>query len=208
MVDPLVVEPEPVQHLARLALERVAPQVCVLLLHLAEARQDGVQITGPDRVGHRLLERLQFVMQLADPAAAGDGLVQHRPSRHLLHFLAEVADGESLWNRHLAVVRRLLAHDHPEEGGLAGAVRADEPDLLAGVELEGRLDEEDLPPILLADVGERDHDRGAILSAAGADVNLPGSRRRVSTTGHGGRATIGRRSSGKRTARKGKPDED
>ena len=39
-VDPLVVEAEPVQHLARLAFERVAAEMLVLLLHLAEARED------------------------------------------------------------------------------------------------------------------------------------------------------------------------
>ncbi|HZE89984.1 MAG TPA: hypothetical protein VE404_10565, partial [Verrucomicrobiae bacterium] len=67
-----------------------------------------------------------------------------------------------------------------------------------GVELERSLDEEDLPPILLADVGESDHDRGAILPAPGADVNLPGFSE----------ATIGRRSSGKRRVRRGESGED
>ena len=35
----------------------------------------------------------------------------------------------------------LLADDHAEERGLAGAVRADEADLLAGIELERGVDE-------------------------------------------------------------------
>jgi hypothetical protein len=34
-----------------------------------------------------------------------------------------------------------------EERGLAGAVRPDETDLLAGIELKGGVDEEDLPPV-------------------------------------------------------------
>ena len=45
----------------------------------------------------------------------------------------------------------------PEERRLAGAVRPDQPGLLARIELERGVDEEDLPPVLLADVGERDH---------------------------------------------------
>ena len=49
-VDPLVVEAEAVQHLARLRLERVAAEVLVLLLHLAEARQDAVHVVGLRRV--------------------------------------------------------------------------------------------------------------------------------------------------------------
>ena len=80
-VDPLVVEPEAVQHLARLALERVAAEVLVLLLHLAEARQDAVHVAGPRRIGHRLLQRLELVVQVADPAAAGDRFVEHRAAR-------------------------------------------------------------------------------------------------------------------------------
>ena len=51
----------------------------------------------------------------------------------------------------------LLADDHPEERRLARAVGADEADLFAGIELEGGVDEEDLPAVLLADARERDH---------------------------------------------------
>ena len=39
----------------------------------------------------------------------------------------------------------------------AGAVGADQADLVAGIELEGRVDEEDLPAVLLVDAGKRDH---------------------------------------------------
>ncbi len=50
-----------------------------------------------------------------------------------------------------------FAGDHPEDGGLAGAVGADEADLFAGIELERRVHEEDLLAVLLVDVRERDH---------------------------------------------------
>ena len=43
-VDPLVVEAEAVQHFARLALERVAAEMLVFLLHFAEAREDRVHL--------------------------------------------------------------------------------------------------------------------------------------------------------------------
>ena len=50
-VDPLVLEAEAVQNLARAALERVAAEMLVLLLHFAEAREDRVHLVGsaPDR---------------------------------------------------------------------------------------------------------------------------------------------------------------
>ena len=61
------------------------------------------------------------------------------------------------WTNDLAIVRRLLAGDHAEDRGLAGAVGADQTGLFTGIELERSLDEEDLLAVLLADVGETDH---------------------------------------------------
>ena len=104
-----------------------------------------------------MLQVLELVVQVAEPAAAGDGLVEHRAPGHLLDVLAEVADRQLLRHRHVALVRRLFAGDHAEQRRLAGAVRADEADLLAGIELERRVDEENLSSVLLADVGKRDH---------------------------------------------------
>ena len=60
-------------------------------------------------------------------------------------------------HRHLAIVGLLFADEHPEEGRLARAVRPDEADLVAGIQLKGGVDEEDLPAVLLADVGEGNH---------------------------------------------------
>ena len=48
-VDPLVVESEPVEHLARLALERVAAEVLVLFLDFAEAGENPVHVVGARR---------------------------------------------------------------------------------------------------------------------------------------------------------------
>ena len=59
-VDPLVVEAEAVQHLARLRLERVAAEMLVLLLHLAEAREDAVHVVGAAPGSrHRVLAALR-----------------------------------------------------------------------------------------------------------------------------------------------------
>ena len=106
---------------------------------------------------HGVLQVFELVVQVADAAAAGDGLVEHRAARHLLDVLAEVADGQLLRNRDLAFVGRFLADDHAEERGLAGAVGADQADLLAGVQLERGVDEEELLAVLLVDVGKGDH---------------------------------------------------
>ena len=48
-VDPLVVEAEAVEHFARLALERVAAEVLVLLLHLAEPGEHAIHVVARAR---------------------------------------------------------------------------------------------------------------------------------------------------------------
>ena len=106
------------------------------------------------RVGirHRVFQRFELVMQVADAAAAGDRFVDHRAAGHLLDILPEVADGQPLRNRHLALVGGFLADDHAEQRRLAGAVRADEADFLARIELERGVDEEHLAAVLLTDM--------------------------------------------------------
>ena len=106
---------------------------------------------------HGVLQGFQLVVQIAGAAAAGDGFVEHRAALHLLHVLAEVADGQPLGNRDVALVGGFLADHHAEQGGLAGAVRTDQADLLAGVQLKGGVDEDQLLAVLLVDAGERNH---------------------------------------------------
>ncbi len=102
-----------------------------------------------------MLQGFEFVVQIADAPAAGDGLIEDRAALHLLHVLAEIADGQLLRNRDVAFVGDFLADDHAEEGGLAGAVGADQADLLAGVQLKGSVDEDQLLAVLLVDDRKR-----------------------------------------------------
>ena len=154
-VDALVGETQAMQHFARLAFERVAPEVLVLFLHLAKPGEHAIHVAR-GRIGHRVLKRFELVMQRADPSASGDRFVQHRSPGHFLHVLPEVADGQLLRNGDVAFIGSFFAHDHAEQRRLPGAVRPDETDLLSGVELEGCVDEENLTAVLLADPGEGD----------------------------------------------------
>ena len=141
-IDLVVLEAEAVQHFARLRFERVAAEMLVLFLHVAEASEDAVHVVRARGIFHGVLQVFQLVMQIADAPAAGDGFIEHRPAFHLFHVLAEVADGQLLRNRDVALVGRFLADDHAEERRLAGAVRTDQADLLAGVQLKGSVDED------------------------------------------------------------------
>ena len=60
------------------------------------------------------MEVFEFVVQVADTAAAGDGFVEHGAALHLFDVLAEVADGEFFGDGDFAFVGGLLADDHAE----------------------------------------------------------------------------------------------
>ena len=156
-VDPLVVEPEAKEHFARLRFERVAAKMLVFPLHLAEPREDAIHVAGASGIAHGVIELLELVVEIADTAAAENRLVQHRPAAHLLDVLPEITYREFLRNGDLAFIGRLFADDHPEQRGLARAIRADEADFLARIELERSIDEQDLSAVLLADASKGDH---------------------------------------------------
>ena len=99
------------------------------------------------QLGRDLAHRTGAVHHLGDGAAAG----------HFADILAEIADGDAAIGRDLALVGQLAAGDHPEQGGLAGAVRPDQADLLALQQRRRGLDEEDLVAVLLGDIVETDH---------------------------------------------------
>src|SRR3984885_12494441 len=153
----LLAEAQAREHFARPPLQRVAVQFLEARLHLAVTRDDIVHVAGPVRIAHGGLELLQLGRHRAD----GPGAVHHfgyrTAARHFTDILAEIADGDATIDRHLTLVRDLLARDHPEKRGLAGTIGADQADLFALLERRGGLDEEDLVADLLGNVIETDH---------------------------------------------------
>ena len=177
-IDLVVLEAQAVQHFAGLRLERVAAEMLVFLLHFAEAGEDAVHVVGLRGIFHGVLQGFQLVVQIADAPAAGDGFIEDRAALHLLHVLAEVADGQLLGNRDLAFVGRFLADHHAEERGLAGAVGTDQADLLAGVQLKGGVDEDQLLAVLLVDIGKRNH-RNSKLADSESELRSDGKLKRA-----------------------------
>lgn len=57
----------------------------------------------------------------------------------------------------MAIVGLFLADDHAEQRRLAGAIRPDQPGLLAFLKTHRRIDEQNLVAVLLADVIEANH---------------------------------------------------
>src|SRR5215472_2189864 len=96
-------------------------------------------------------------MEIAHTPAAGDGLVQYRSPGHLFNILAEITDGEPLRDRDIALIRNFVSHNHAKQSRLARSIRPHQADLLPGIELERRINKNQLLTVLLVDIGKRDH---------------------------------------------------
>ena len=133
-----------------------------------------VHLVGAVGIAHGGLELGHLGGQRADRPDAVHDLGHGAAAGHVADILAEIADRDAAIDRDLALVGLLLADDHAKQRRLAGAVRADEPDLLAALERRRRLDEDDLLAVLLADAFETDHDEAASLrkTVAGAITAL------------------------------------
>ncbi len=162
-VHHLLREAEAGQDLSGARLQRVAAQLVEARLHLAETVEQLVHLVRLVGIGQRLFQLLQLGRDLGHGARAGHHLGHHGPAGHLADVLAEVTDADPLVDGDLPLVRRLLAHDHAEDGRLAGPVRADQPDLLAAEHRRRRVDEQDLRPVLLADLVQTNHEASMII---------------------------------------------
>ena len=162
----LVGEPEAVQDGLRARLELVAAEVLVAGLDVAEPRDHLVEIVAGGLEPHA--ERHELLAELGDLAGARAGLGQDRPPAQLADVLAEVAQGQLARPLDPAVVGLFFPGDQAKHRGLAGAVGADQADLFARVDLERRIDEQDLSAVLLADRAERDHEGGSIAQRVAA----------------------------------------
>ena len=164
-VHHLLAEAEAGECLAGAAIQRVAIEFLEAMLHLAIARDDLVHVIGARGIGHRGLELLQFGRDHRHRARAVHHLGHGAAAGHLADVLAEIADRHAAIDRDLTLVGQFLARDHPEQRGLAGAIGADQPDLLALEKGRGGFDEQDLVADLLADVIETDHGRLSVRKA-------------------------------------------
>src|SRR5690606_36019168 len=119
------------------------------------------------RIAHSGFEFVHLCRQRADRADTVYDFEHGAFPGHVADILAEIADADAAIDRDLPFIRLLLSRDHAEKRGLAGAVRADEPDLFAPLQYRRRLDEDELLAVLLADVLDADH--GFPIGCGGAD---------------------------------------
>ena len=174
-VHHLLAEAQAGEHLARPPLERIAVELLEARLHLAVALDQALHLVRAIRIPHGRFELLELGRHRAHRAGAVHHLRHGAATRHLAHVLAEVADGHAAIDRHLALVGMVLARDHPEQRGLAGAVGADETDFLALLERRRGLDEEELVAVLLADAVETNH----VCAKPGTSCGRPYAMRRA-----------------------------
>ena len=117
----------------------------------------GARLGGPGAGGLGALERVGVGVEVARRLERGErlaglaeGVVEERADRRLGRLLREVADAGRREDR--AAVGVLAAGQQLEQGGLAGAVGADEPGSVAGVEGQRQALEEGCAVIALGQV--------------------------------------------------------
>src|SRR6185369_11280032 len=101
------------------------------------------------------------------------GGVQHGFARDGFEFLREIADAETRTLPDLPLVRRLFLEDHSEEGGLAGAIGADQPNPRTRAEMCRRTLKQNSRGILFIDRLDLEHEMfcepGRLCVSGGAD---------------------------------------
>ena len=155
----------------------------------------------PDAVRHHadpdVVEHRHLAEGARDLPGAGDAAGDPAVGRHPRHVLAA--------EEHPSRVGPLLAHEEPERGGLAGAVRADEPERLALVHVHAQPVHRDEPAEALRHLPELEQ-------GGGGHGEVRGEVMAGSSQGHGeviarplrargrGRAAASRRRAGRRGA--------
>ena len=92
----------------------------------------------------------------------GRGQFQHRFIAGRRAFLRQIAEHDVAFLHDLAGVRLLLAEDDGKERGLPRAVRADQPDAVLAVQLQGHVGEQHPSAVSLADFRKSHHRNGSI----------------------------------------------
>ena len=92
--------------------------------------------------------------QLREIRRDGRGQFDHRFVRHGRGFLRQIADGNAPLAGSYAVIRLLIAQDDGEERGLPRAIRADQPDAVLAVHLQGGVGEQYPSAVRLPDAGK------------------------------------------------------
>ena len=164
-----LVEPEARQRLLDLRDHVVAALVLEPVRQRVVAVVDGGGVVA---VGHRVLEPAHLRLDRVERLEGAGREVVERLGGVRLERLVDGGDPHRVGPDDLAGVRLLAAEGDAQEGRLAGAVAADEPDLLPGVVLPG-----DFPQHLLGAVALRDAvesvEHGAILRVRRAIVRGP-----------------------------------
>jgi hypothetical protein len=141
-------------HQNRLGLSRVleAAEALELVLQLAVAFEHPVEVVAG--LGHAVFELVHLVLDALEVLEGGERRLMDGRARLEVDVLFEQPEAQAARAHHLAAVGRLLAGDEAEEGRLARAVAADQPDVLAGVELHGEAAQHVLRAVRLVYVGE------------------------------------------------------
>ena len=104
------------------------------------------------RIGHFVLQRLEFVMQFSQFAAAGYRLVQHAPAGHVVQLLPKVGNAEFAGNGNGTFIGLFRAFDETEKSGFTATVRTHKARFFSRIDLKAEIREQNLPAILFDNI--------------------------------------------------------
>jgi hypothetical protein len=153
-------EPQAGEHRRHLQVNAVALGEAEAIAQLAVAIEHlRLVILGRIRRAHALLERVHLLFHRQQRREGQRRLSEHGAPLVLQAVLREIPDREACGLDDVAGVGLVDARQHPEQGGLAGAVRPAQAHALAVVDLPGDRVEKHAIAERLGEAGELDHQR-------------------------------------------------
>src|SRR5690606_25873227 len=130
-------------------------------------------LAAPARLHEALLERAPLRLQRVEVRERAGGLLAQRALDRRVDLLAQPADAYAARPYHAPAVGLVLAREQAQECRLAGAVRADDSEPVAGVHLERHVREQ-AAGSQRADESLGAQQHGGKLAGAGAAVEAAG----------------------------------
>ena len=150
-----VTEPDTAEDALHLGVQRVAVRVLVVVLQLGVFVQQPLMLgLAFRRVREIVLDGAHLPLDAQHLGECGLDEIEQRHPRLGVEVLSDMADGHAVRADDLPVIGLFLLQEQAEDRGLAGAVAADEPDVLAGVVLPRDALEDVMRAVTFLDVVE------------------------------------------------------
>jgi hypothetical protein len=146
----IAIEPEALQDAFGLRRVLKAAFTFVFMLQIAVASQNLLQIVAG--IAHTVLELMHLVLDLLQATKGRQGRFVHSRAFREVNVLGQQPELKTARPNDISAVGSDLFGDQMKDCGLAGAVAADQPDVLAGIYLQAGAAQDILRPVRFMNV--------------------------------------------------------